>query len=451
MIPIDKALAQRETEGRPIRIGLVGAGFMGRGIALQLATPLVGMRLAAIASRRLARALRAWSEVGKDHPQEVRTQTEMDRAVSAEQPAVTEDPALLCHCAGIDAIIEVTGDVEASAQTVLSSIAGRKHIVLMNAELDATLGPILKVRAAEAGVVFSNADGDEPGLLLNLIRHVRTIGYRPVMAGNIKGFLDRYRTADSQREFAESTGQSPTKCAAYADGTKLNFEMCVVANATGMSVGRRGMFGPQCGHVKDFVAAIGKHVAPTELLRQPLVDYVLGAEPGSGVFVVGYNHEPAKRHYMKYLKMGSGPLYVFYTPHVLPHLEVPLTAARAVLFGDAAVAPQGAPRCEVVAMAKRDLLAGEVLDGMGGYTCYGLIENIQLSRAERLLPMGLSVGCRLLRNVCKDQPLCYADIELPENRLSDQLRNQQNEYFANWTDEIHPEQQFAEARAKLTS
>ena len=430
MILLDTALAQREAEGRPIRIGLVGAGFMGRGIALQLCTPLAGMRLVAIANRNLDGAMRAWSQAGHDDLAVAQQQAELNAAVARSQPVATSDPALLCHCDEIDAIIEVTGHVESSAATVLAAIAGRKHIVLMNAELDATLGPILKARADQAGVIFSNADGDEPGLLLNLIRQVRTIGIRPVMAGNIKGFLDRYRTAETQRGFAERTGQNAVMCAAYADGTKLNFEACVVANATGMAVARRGMYGLKCDHVTDVVKQIEQYVSPDQLLQQPIIDYVLGAAPGSGVFVVGYNDEPAKQHYMNYLKMGDGPLYVFYHPHVLPHLEVPLTAARAVLFGDAAVAPRGAPACDVIAVAKRYLAAGTVLDGMGGYDTYGLIENAPQVRDERLLPMGLSVGCQLKREIAQDQPISYRDIELPEGRLSDRLRTEQDQYFS---------------------
>ena len=299
------------------------------------------MRLAAIANRHVDGAARAWADAGHSDAVVANDQKLFDQAVARGRPVATSDPALLCHCENIDAIIEVTGHVESSAATVLEAIAGRKHIVLMNAELDATLGPILNARAEEAGVIYSNADGDEPGLLLNLIRHVRTIGYQPVMAGNLKGLLDRYRTAETQRGFAERTGQNAVMCAAYADGTKLNFEACVVANATGMAVARRGMFGPKCDHVSDVVKQIEQHLSPGQLLQRPIIDYVLGAAPGSGVFVVGYNDEPAKQHYMNYLKMGDGPLYVFYHPHVLPHLEVPLTVARAVLFGDAAVAPRG--------------------------------------------------------------------------------------------------------------
>jgi predicted homoserine dehydrogenase-like protein len=437
MILLDTALAQREAEGRPIRIGLVGAGFMGRGIALQLCTPLLGMRLVAIANRHVDGAARAWADAGQSDVVVVNDQKQLDQAIAREQPVATSDPALLCNCESIDAIIEVTGHVESSAATVLAAIAGRKHIVLMNAELDATLGPILKVRADEAGVIYSNADGDEPGLLLNLIRHVRTIGYRPVMAGNIKGFLDRYRTAETQRGFAERTGQNAVMCAAYADGTKLNFEACVVANATGMAVTRRGMYGPKCDHVSEVAKQIERYLSPDQLLQRPIIDYVLGAAPGSGVFVVGYNDEPAKQHYMNYLKMGDGPLYVFYHPHVLPHLEAPLTAARAVLFSDAAVAPRGAAVCEVIAVAKRDLPAGSTLDGMGGYDSYGLIENASTARDESLLPMGLSVGCRLLRAIAKDEPISYRDIDLPRDRLCDRLRSEQERHFSDLRNRTH--------------
>ena len=321
MIIVDKPLAQREAQGRPIRIGLVGAGFMGRGIALQLCTPAA--RHAAGGDRQSACRRRAAGLVRSGASRLHRRQTIKTNwiaAVASGRPAITTDPTLLCHAAGIDAIIEVTGNVEHSARTVLEAIAGRKHIVLMNAELDATVGPILKVKADEAGVVITNCDGDEPGITMNLLRFVKSIGYRPVMAGNIKGFLDHYRTPDTQREFAEKTKQNRVMVASYADGTKLCFEACLVANATGFHVGQRGMFGPKCAHVKDIV----QHFKPEALLERPLVDFALGAEPGSGVFVVGYNEEPLKQHYMSYLKMGGGPLYVFYAPYVLPHLEAPL-------------------------------------------------------------------------------------------------------------------------------
>lgn len=167
-----------------------------------------------------------------------------------------------------------------------------------------------------------------------------------------------------------------------------------------------------------------------QLLDVGLVDYILGAEPGPGVFVLGYNEDPIRQGYMEYFKMGSGPFYVFYVPYHLPHLEVPLTAARAVLFQDAAVAPLDGPVCDVITVAKRDLKAGEVLDGIGGFTCYGMIENSEICHAENLLPMGLSEDCRLKTDITKDRPITYKDIDLPLDRLCDKLRAKQDVFFA---------------------
>jgi predicted homoserine dehydrogenase-like protein len=296
----------------------------------------------------------------------------------------------------------------------------------MNAEIEATVGPILKVYADRAGVVITNADGDQPGVIMNLFRFVKTIGYRPVLAGNIKGLQDPYRTPETQRAFAEQHHQKPPMVTSFADGTKISMEMAIVANATGFRVGQRGMYGPRCAEVKEALTLFPIE----ELLNGGLVDYILGAEPGPGVFVLGYNEHPIKQQYLTYLKMGDGPLYVFYTPYHLCHLEVPLTAARAVLFQDAAVAPLGAPVCEVLTVAKRDLKTGEVLDGIGGFTCYGTIENADVCYVENLLPMGLSQGCRLKRDLARDQVITYADLEVPDGRLSDQLRAEQQAYFA---------------------
>ena len=296
----------------------------------------------------------------------------------------------------------------------------------MNAELDATVGPMLKVYADQAGVIVTNADGDQPGVVMNLFRFVKTIGYQPVLAGNIKGLQDPYRTPETQKAFADKHKQKPPMVTSFADGTKISMEMAVVANATGFKVGRRGMYGPHCKHVNDAL-----RLFPLEqLLSGGLVDYILGAEPGPGVFVLGYNDHPVKQHYLRYLKMGDGPLYAFYTPYHLCHLEVPLTAARAVLFQDAAVAPLGPPIGDVITLAKRDLRAGEILDGIGGFTCYGALENSAICQSEDLLPMGLAFGCRINRDVPRDTALTYTDVDLPEGRVCDKLRIEQNIHFA---------------------
>jgi predicted homoserine dehydrogenase-like protein len=426
MIIVDTALEKREAEANPIRVALVGAGYMGRGIVLQIEKYLKGMRLVAISNRTLTEAGRAYREAEVDAIKTVETVSQMEATISAGNYAITDDPMLLCGAEGIDAIIEATGDVEFSAHVTVKAIENQKHIILMNAELDATVGPILKVYADRAGIVITNADGDQPGVMMNLLRFVKSIGYDPVLAGNIKGLQDYYRTPETQEAFAKQHNISPKMATSFADGTKMSMENAIVANATGFRAGRRGMYGPECAHVSETV-----NLFPMEqLLDGGLVDYILGAEPGPGVFVLGYNEHPVRQGYMKYFKMGDGPLYAFYIPYHLPHLEVPLTAARAVLFRDAAVAPIAGPVCDVITIAKRGLKSGEVLDGIGGFTCYGQLENTRSSQAEKLLPMGLSEGCKLKRDIPKDGILHYSDVDLPPGRLADRLRSEQDAYFS---------------------
>jgi len=426
MILVDTALEKREREKNPVRVGLVGAGYMGRGIALQFLMPLVGMRLVAISNRSPAEAERAYSDAGIDTVKTVGTVDGLEEAIRGGRFAVAEDPSLLCKAGNIDVIIEGTGEIEFGARVVMQAIANGKHVVLMNAELDATLGPILKVHADRAGVVITNTDGDEPGVAMNLYRFVKTVGLRPVLAGNLKGMIDPYRNPDTQREFAEKNKQKPVMITSFADGTKLSMELAVLANATGFRVAKRGMFGHRCSHVKDVL-----NLFPLELFRGGgLVDYVLGAEPHTGAFVVGYDDHPIRRQYLNYFKMGDGPLYVFYTPYHLPHVQIATSVARAVLFQDATVTPQGEPVCDVITVAKRDLKRGETLDGIGGFTCYGMIDNSDVSRKENLLPMGISDGCRLKNDIRRDQAIAYSDVDLPEGRFCDKLKDEQNACFA---------------------
>jgi predicted homoserine dehydrogenase-like protein len=425
VILVDRALTRLEEAGTPLRVALVGAGAMGRAVALQIVTSVPGMRLAAIANRTLANAELAYREAGVVDVASVSSVGELEDALARGRAALTDDPLILCRAEGVDVVLEATGDVELGAHVAVEAIAHGKHVVLMNAELDATLGPLLKARAERAGVVFTGVDGDEPGVAMNLVRFVRSIGLEPVLAGNIKGFYDPHRTPATQAAFAAATGQSPRMVTSFADGTKLSMEATLVANATGFGVGRRGMFGHRCEHVRDVV----RHFDAEELRERPLVDFVLGAEPGSGAFVVGYGDDARKAPQLRYFKLGDGPLYVLYRPFHLPHLEAPLTVARAALFGDAAVAPIAGPVCEVVTVAKRDLRAGETLDGIGGFDSYGTIENAEASSREGLLPMGLSEGCRLVRDVRVNEAISYVDVELPRGRLAHALRAEQDAAF----------------------
>jgi predicted homoserine dehydrogenase-like protein len=425
VIIVDTALRRREEEGNPIRVGMVGAGAMGRALALQVRSAVAGMDIVAISNRHPEAAERAYRDAGAEKVLRVSDHEELAEAMERGLPAYTDDPRLLCAAEGIDAIWEVTGAVEFGAHVVLDAIAHRKQVVTMNAELQGTVGPLLKERADAAGVVLTDSDGDQPGVMMNLYRFVRGIGVRPVLLGNLKGLHDPYRNPTTQEDFARRNGLSPQMATSFADGTKMSFEMALVANATGLRAGRRGLYGPSCSHVQD-----AADLFPFEqMLEVGLVDYVVGAEPAPGVFCLGYQDHPVQKRWLQLYKLGDGPLYTFYTPYHLCHLEGPTTVARAVLFGDAAVAPHSGHVVDVAANAKRDLKTGEVLDGIGFYTTYGVCENADLARAERLLPMGLAEGCTLVRDVPKDATLRYDDVALPEGRLVDALREEQAARF----------------------
>jgi len=426
MIIVDTALAKRLAERNPVRVAMVGAGYMARGIALQILTAMPGIRLVAVCNRTLAQAQRVYREAGVESTAAVHTVADLERAIEEDRYAVTDDPTLLCKAGQVEAVIETTGDVEFGAQVAFDAIHNGKHLILMNAEVDASIGPILKVHADRAGVVYTYTDGDEPGVAMNLFRFVDSMGYKPVLLGQIKGFLNRYRNPDTQKEFAEKHQQKAAMVASFADGSKLALESAIIGNATGFVPGVRGMYGHQCAHVKDLLTKF----KVGDFARGGLVDFVLGAEPHTGAFVMGYNDHPIKKKYMSYFKFGEGPLYMFYTPYHLPHMQLPHSVARAVLFKDPTLAPIGAPVCDTMAVAKRDLKAGETLDGMGGFTCYGLVDSYDNCRRGDYLPMALSVDCRLKRSIAKDQPLSYRDVELPAGRLCDKLRAEQTAHFS---------------------
>lgn len=418
---LDLVLRDYETGKRPIRVGMVGAGATGRAIALQLGTPVPGMRLVAIANRTLGNAERAFREAKIHGWSRVSSTREAESAIARGVPVLTDDPYVLTGCEAIDIILEVTGTVEAGAAVVLDAIAHRKHVVMVNAELDSLIGPILNQKAREAGVVLTNTDGDEPGVAMTLLRYLRTLGLKPVAAGNIKGMVDYYRNPDTQRAFAEKNDQDPRKVTSFADATKLSMETTVLANATGFHAGRRGMYGPACGDVRE----VAERLPAQAMLETGLVDYALGAAPHTGAFVVIHEENPLKQAQLAYYKLGNGPFYVFYTPFHLPHLQIASTIARAVIQHDPTVAPLDGPVCEVVTVAKRDLKAGERLDGIGGFCAYGLIENATEARAGDALPIGLSEDCVMRCDKKKDDVVSFADVELPAGRQADALWREQ--------------------------
>jgi predicted homoserine dehydrogenase-like protein len=298
-----------------------------------------------------------------------------------------------------------------------------KDVVLMNAELDATIGPILQVYARKHGVILSACEGDEPGVQMNLYRWVKGMGLVPRVLGNVKGLQDPYRNPTTQKGFADRWGQNPAMVTSFADGSKISFEQTIVANATGFRVRSRGF------EYADDIMKIGDLYDVEELRRLGgIVDYVVGT-PMTKVYCLAEHPDPKQQTYLNLYKMGEGPLYSFFVPYHLVHFEVPNAIARVALFRDPVALPLGGPVVEVCSVAKRNLTAGEILDDYGMYMTYGEAVNTDEMSEKRYLPEGLVEGCRVKKSIRKDDVLTYDDVGLPRERLADRLRLEQYRHF----------------------
>ncbi len=401
-------LRQIEAEGQPIRVGLIGAGAMGAGIAWQV-TKTPGMRVAFIADLDPEAAKRAAEATGD------------------EEIFVTDDPLALLEDdepLDLDVMVEATNTIGAAARFCLATIERSRHVVLMNAEVDLALGPLLQREAAKHGVVVTSDAGDQHGVLKTMIDEIELWGFEIVQAGNIKGFLNRYATADSLKEEAAKRNLSPIQCCAYTDGSKLNIEMACVANSTGLTPLVPGMEGPLADDVREVLDLFDY----SKYDGQGRVDYILGAEPGGGVYVVGRCDEPIQQGYMEYYKMGSGPYFLFYRPYHLCHVETPRAIAEAVIRKHPILTPSAGRLTDVYAYAKRDVCAGESIDhGIGGDFFYGLIEECAAADADGRVPIALlesegEEGMPLIaRGVPKDGPLRYKDVNMPATFLRDKF------------------------------
>nr|MBS0021130.1 homoserine dehydrogenase [Gammaproteobacteria bacterium] len=424
-----RELSSLASQGQPIRVAVTGAGgFMGRGICLQLGiTP--GFRLIAAVDVDRPQAAEAARLYGAPWV-EATSGAAIAQALTQRRTIVTDDFfALLEHGqAEIDVLVESTNNLGFALRAVEYALRNGIHVVLMNAELDCFFGPWLHQVGKESGALVSSDAGDQHGVLLRLLEEIQLWGLEVVMAGNIKGFLDRYATPASILEEANIRHLDPIACAAMTDGTKLNIEMALVANATGLIPSRPGMIGPRAEHVHEVFDKFD-----LESLRNPgVVDYLLGAEPGGGVFAVGYCEHPVQREYLKYYKMGEGPFYLFYRPYHLCHLETPYAIASVAIGKRPILIPQRPRVADVVAYAKCDLPADtEISIGLGGNHLYGLIERQTILRSSDLVPICLfeqerdEQKVRIIRPVRKDHPITWHDVALPETTLVDTFRQQE--------------------------
>jgi predicted homoserine dehydrogenase-like protein len=427
VILVDTALQALKAQGKTIRVGILGAGFMCQGLTNQIMHSVPAMRVVAISNRRLNRAIDVYNYSGFTDIAVAETQRKLDEAIEAGRPVVTEDAYLLARSPHIDILVDVTGSVEFGARILLEAFKHGKHVVLMNAEIDATIGPILQTYAEKHGVILSACEGDEPGVQMNLYRWVKGLGLIPRVIGNVKGLQDPYRNPTTQKGFAEKWKQNPAMVTSFADGSKISFEQAIVANATGFKVKSRGM--SRGLEYRGDVMQIGKLYDIDEVRRLGgIIDYVVGT-PLTKVYVLAEHPDPKQQVYLNLYKLGEGPLYSFFIPYHLVHFEVPNAIARVMLFRDSVAQPIGGPVVEVCAVAKRDLKAGEVLDDYGMYMTYGEAVNVDEMSAGRYLPEGLVEGCKLKRDIPKDAVLTYADVELPANRLADRLRAEQYRHF----------------------
>jgi predicted homoserine dehydrogenase-like protein len=424
---VDTALKARSDQNLPIRVGIVGAGFMCQGLTNHIVNSIRGMRIVAISNRRPERAVAVFRYAGCEDIVVAESQFRFDNAAECGGLVATGNPMLLARSPHIDVLVDVTGSVEYGAHVVLEAFRHGKDVVLMNAELDATIGPILQTYADQYGVILTGCEGDEPGVQMNLYRWVKGLGLTPRLMGNVKGLQDRYRNPTTQQGFAERWGQNAAMVTSFADGSKISFEQSIVANATGFKVRTRGMSrGLQ--YTGD-VLKIGELYDVEELRRLGgAIDYVVGT-PLTKVYCLAEHPDPKQQHYLNLYKMGPGPLYSFFVPYHLVHFEVPNAIARAVLFRDPTTRPLGGPVVEVCAVAKRDLNAGEVLDDYGMYMTYGEAVNSDEMSASRYLPEGLVQGCQLKRRIAKDAVITYDDVVLPAGRLADRLRAEQYSKF----------------------
>lgn len=412
-------LARREAEGRPIRVGVIGCGEMGTDLVTQIAR-MQGMRIGAIVDRsgrnaqEAIRIARLPAELGLP----VDGLPALERAIESGKIGIIDDAHTMLRAGNIDVVIDATGRPAAGAELGRATIRQGKHLVMMNVEADVTIGPLLKREADQAGIVYTIGAGDEPTATMELINFATALGYPVIAAGKGKNNpFNPDAVPDDYRAEAERRNMNPRMLVEFVDGSKTMVEMAAIANATGLTVDVPGMHGPEAT-----LAMLEKVLVPKAdggiLSQKGVVDYTIGKGVAPGVFVVVEMDHPRLCERMHDLKMGGeGPYYTFYRPHHLTSLEVPLSAARAVLYGESEMFPLPVPQAEVCARAKRNLAAGEMLDAIGE-TCYrSFTLTVADARAARALPVGMLHGGKVTAPIAKGELITRDKVTLPADSV----------------------------------
>lgn len=379
------------------RVAVVGIGAMGRGI-VQVIQKSCDMEIVAI------------SDINP-------LALENAKSLLPRGALVTTNPVEVLNKKP-DILVEATPTIIEAALLIKRAVSEKIHVVLMNAEVDQVFGRLLAKEAKTNGVILTSDAGDQPGVLARQIEEIKSMNIEIVMASNNKGFLNKYANPKTLIEEAAKRRLSPMQCTAYTDGTKLSIEMALVANAYGLGLLKTGMAGPRVQYVHEALEAFDLDKCRE---RGGVVDYVLGAKPGASVFLIGYSENPEDHFYMNYYKMGKGPYYLFLRPYHLCHFETPYAIQRIIKHNEPILVQQK-KFLEVGSRAKTNLEKGTVLDGIGGYNLYGVLEK------PGNLPIGLSEGTILKRPKKKDEQIEWDDVEFPENDPRLVLWKEQEKY-----------------------
>lgn len=422
-----KLLQRREAEGNPIRVGLVGCGQMGSGLVHVTNRQMAGMTTMAIADIDVERPLGVFASLGVDRDDVCVTTNrgEAEDALRHGRFVVTEDAVLLAHLDGLDAVVEATGVTEIGAQIAWNSIMNKKHVVMLNVETDVTVGVLLNRLARQMGCVYTAAQGDEPGVCNGLYDFATTLGFEVVCLGKGKNNpLNVSATPDSCREEAEHRGMNPKMLASFQDGTKTMVEMAAVSNATGLVPDVKGMHGPKVD-LDDLTKVFIPEADGGILSRSGCVDYSTG-RVAPGVFAIVTTPEKRVRTDLQFVGMGEGPYYRLYRPYHLCNIETPLAIADAVFYGAVTVAADRMVS-EVVAVAKRDLKAGETVGDIGGPDFYNTILKAGEAAAQGAIPMGLATHGRVLKDVSQGTILTADSFQPDDTRFAYKLRRMQDD------------------------